>query len=41
MKIHVHHPALLKIVKETPAGDEIILDNLSSLEEGRLESDAI
>jgi len=41
MKIHIHHPALLKIVEETPQGDRVILDNLSSLEEGRIESDVI
>ncbi|MBA7662359.1 hypothetical protein ES703_70387 [subsurface metagenome] len=41
MKIHIHHPALLKIVEETPDGDRVILDNLSSLDEGIIESDVI
>ncbi|MBA7687832.1 hypothetical protein ES703_96305 [subsurface metagenome] len=41
MKVHIHHPALLKIAEETPEGDRLILDNISSLEEGILESDVI
>lgn len=40
-KIHAHHPALLKVARTYPGGEEIILDNLSSLAEGRIEADAI
>jgi len=40
-RVHIHHPGLLKIVKITPQGEQMIMDELSSLEEGRLESDAI
>jgi hypothetical protein len=40
-RIHVHHPALLRIAEVTDAAEHVILDALSSLEEGRLESDVI
>jgi len=40
-RIHVHHPALLKVSRVIPQGELTILDELSSLEEGRLEADAI
>lgn len=40
-KVHVHHPALLRIAEVTSQGDKTILDNLSSLAEGRIESDVI
>ena len=40
-RIHVHHPALLTIARLTTQGEEVILDNISSLAEGRLESDVI
>lgn len=40
-RVHVHHPALVKITRLTPQGEKIILDGLSSLAEGRLESDVI
>lgn len=38
--LRVHHPALLKITRTTDHGEETILDNLSSLEEGYIETDA-
>lgn len=38
--LRVHHPALLKITSTTDQGEETILDNLSSLQEGYIESDA-
>lgn len=40
-RIHVHHPGLLKITRITPQREEMIMDALSSLEEGRLEPDVI
>jgi len=40
-RIHVHHPALLKVAQVSPQGEDIILDELSSLEEGRIEADVI
>ncbi|GAI14975.1 unnamed protein product, partial [marine sediment metagenome] len=40
-RIHIHHPALLKVTRATPQGDEIIFDDLSSLEEGYIEADVI
>lgn len=40
-RIHVHHPALLKVTRIFPQGEETILDNLSSLAEGRIETDVI
>jgi hypothetical protein len=40
-KIHVHHPALLRIAQVTQLGDVLILDNLSSLTEERIEQDVI
>lgn len=40
-KIHVHHPALLKVARIFPGGEEIIFDSLSSLAEGRIEADVI
>jgi len=38
-KLRVHHPALLKLERTTDQGNEIIFDDLSSLEEGYIESD--
>jgi len=40
-KIRIHHPALLKVTRATPQGEEIIFDDLSSLEEGYIEADVI
>lgn len=38
-KLRVHHPALLKLSRMIPQGEEIIFDDLSSLETGYIESD--
>ena len=40
-RIHIHHPALLKITRVTPQGEDIIFDDLSSLAEGYIETDVI
>lgn len=40
-RIHIHHPALLKITRVTPQGEDIIFDDLSSLEQGYIEADVI
>jgi len=40
-RIHVHHPALLKVAQITPQGEDMVLDELSSLAEGRIEADVI
>lgn len=40
-KVRIHHPALLKVARIFPGGEETILDNLSSLAEGRIETDVI
>lgn len=37
--IRIHHPALLKVSRETPQGEQIIFDDLSSLEQGYIEAD--
>ncbi|GAI03673.1 unnamed protein product [marine sediment metagenome] len=39
--IHIHHPALLKVTRATPQGEEIIFDDLSSLEQGYIEADVV
>jgi hypothetical protein len=40
-RVHIHHPALLRIAEVTPGGDVVLLDGLSSLNEERIESDII
>lgn len=39
--IHIHHPALLKVTRATRQGEEIIFDDLSSLEQGYIEADVV
>lgn len=40
-RIHIHHPALLKVTRATPQGEDIIFDDLSSLAEGYIEANVI
>lgn len=40
-RIHIHHPALLKVTRVIPQGEETIFDDLSSLAQGYIESDVI